>query len=228
MNQYVIMGAGNSSTSVIEDSLLDLPTPRTFHIVAEKTSLEGICRVYDWLLDNKEKYVAYHNGNAPTVLCDSAAKVVSDNDPQSVMLSVAEAGKMGVLYLWDDKDEFGSTQQVMSLIDRGFTVIDLTQGLTPFRLVDDVKNDTVDSLPPVTKQEYEEMPIASLRQQAKAQGASDKDMESKETIVAFLTNESNEEKVAEDDAVVVVVVFKDQTTKTFKSTVHDINLFFKK
>ena len=228
MNQYVIMGAGNSSTSVIEDSLSDLPTPRTFHIVAEKTSLEGVCRVYDWLLDNGEKYIAYHNGNAPTVLCDSAVKTVSDNDPQSVMLSVAKAGKMSVLYLWNDKDEFGSTQQVTSLIDSGFTVIDLTQGLTPFRLVDDVKNDTVDSLPPVTKQEYEEMPIATLRQQAKAQGAAIKDMESKETIIDFLTDDSEEKKIAEDDAVVVVVVFKDQTTKTFKSTVHDVNSFLKK
>lgn len=228
MNQYVIMGAGNSSTSVIEDSLSDLPTPRTFHIVAEKTNLEGICRVYDWLLDNGEKYVAYHNGNAPTVLCDNAVKTVSDSDPQSMLLSVAHAGKITVLYLWNDADEFGSTSQVTSLIDEGLTVIDLTQGLTPFRLVDEVKNDTVDSLPPVTKQEYEEMPIATLRQQAKAQGAAIKDMESKEAIIEFLTDDSKEEKIAEDDTVVVVVVFKDQTTKTFKSTVHDINSFLKK
>lgn len=228
MNQYVILGAGNSSTSVIEDSLSDLPTPRTFHIVAEKTSAEGICRVYDWLLDNGEKYVAYHSGDAPTVLCDNAVKTVSDGDPHFTMLSVAKAGNMSVLYLWNDEDSNGSTDVVTSLIDSGLTVIDLTQGLTPFRLVEEVKNDTVDSLPPVTRKEYEDMPIATLRQQAKAQGATDKHFESKETIIDFLTEPSKEEKVSEDDAVVVVVVFKDQTTKTFKSTVQDINLFFKK
>lgn len=228
MNQYVVIGAGNSSTSVIEDSLSDLPSPRTFHIVAEKTNNEGICRVYDWLLDNSEKYVAYHDGNAPTVLCDSAVKSVQDSDPYSTVLSVAKAGNMEVLYLWNDADNDASTNAVTSLIDSGLRVIDLTQGLTPFRLVEEVKNDTVDSLPPVTRQEYEKMPIAELRQQAKAQGASDEDFVSKETIIEFLTEPSKEEEISEDDAVVVVVVFKDQTTKTFKSTVHSINSFFEK
>jgi len=104
----------------------------------------------------------------------------------------------------------------------------LTQGLTPFRLVENLKNDTVDSLPPVTRKEYEDMPIAMLRQQAKAQGATDKEFVSKETIIQFLTEASKEENVSEDDAVVVVVVFKDQTTKTFKSTIENINLFFGK
>jgi len=228
MNQYVIMGAGNSSTSVIEDSLSDLPTPRTFHIVAEKTSAEGICRVYDWLLDNGEKYVAYHNGDAPTVLCDSAVKNVGDSDPYLTMLSVAKAGNMEVLYLWNDADNNNSTNHVTSLIDAGLRVIDLTQGLTPFRLVEDVKNDTVDSLPPVTRKEYEDMPIATLRQQAKAQGAADKHFVSKENIIDFLTGASEAKQVWEDDAVVVTVVYKDQTTKTFKSTVHNINLFMNK
>jgi len=228
MNQYVIVGAGTSSTSVIEDSLSDLPTPRTFHIVAEKTSAEGICRVYDWLIDNGEKYIAYHNGNAPTILCDNAIKAVSDGDPHLTMLSVAKAGKMEVLYLWNDADNNDSTNHVTSLIDSGLTVIDLTQGLTPFRLVEEVKNDTVDSLPPVTRKEYEDMPIATLRQQAKAQGAADKHFVSKETIIDFLTGASETKQVWEDDAVVVTVVYKDQTTKTFKSTVHNINLFMNK
>jgi len=228
MNQYVITGTGDSSLSVIEDSLSDLPTPRTFHIVAEKTNAEGICRVYDWLLDNGEKFVAYHNGNAPSILCDNAVTSVADNDPHSTILNVAKAGKMEVLYLWNNADNDGSTNLVTSLIDRGLTVIDLTQGLTPFRLVENLKNDTVDSLPPVTRKEYEDMPIAMLRQQAKAQGATDKEFVSKETIIQFLTEASKEENVSEDDAVVVVVVFKDQTTKTFKSTIENINLFFGK
>ena len=222
------MGVGNSSPNVIEDSLSDVPSPRTFHILAKKTNDDGICRVYDWLLDNGEKYVAYHDGNAPTVLCDHATKSVSDSDPVATMLSVAKAGKMNILYLWNDSDQGASTNEVTSLIESGYTVIDLTQGLTPFRMVDDVQNDTVDSLPPVTRKEYEEMPVATLRQQAKAQGAKDNHLESKETIIDFLTDASKEEKVSEDDAVVVVVVFKDQTTKTFKSTVQDINLILKK
>lgn len=228
MNQYVITGTGDSSLSVIEDSLSDLPTPRTFHIVAEKTNAEGICRVYDWLLDNGEKFVAYHNGNAPSILCDNAVTSVADNDPHSTILNVAKAEKMEVLYLWNNADNDGSTNLVTSLIDRGLTVIDLTQGLTPFRLVENLKNDTVDSLPPVTRKEYEDMPIAMLRQQAKAQGAADKHFVSKENIIDFLTGASETEQVWEDDAVVVTVVYKDQTTKTFKSTVHNINLFMNK
>jgi hypothetical protein len=226
MNQYVIVGAGNSSLSVIEDSLSDLPTPRTFHVLARKTKDTGVCRVYDWLLDNKERYLAYHDGNAPAILCKNAVSTICDSNAGLAMMNAAKLEKMTVLYLWDENNGDNSTAEVTSLIDDGFTVIDLTQGLTPFRLVDTVENNTVDSLSPVTRKEYEEMSDTELRQQAKAQGATDKDFASKETIIDFLTESSKEKKVSEDDAVVVVVVFKDQTTKTFKSTVHDINSFF--
>lgn len=226
MNNYVVMGSGNSSAGIIEDSLADLPSPRTFHIVAEKTSKEGPCRVYDWLLDNGEKFVSYHNNSAPTVLIDSASRTVTSQEPSVDLEDVAVAGKMTVLYLFDDSSDSRDNIKVISLLDRGVNVLDLTQGLTPFLIEDDVVNDTVDSIPPITRKEYEEMPLKELRQQAKAHGAQQETFVSKDDIIDFLVSTSEPEEVWEDDAVVVIVVHKNQKTQTFKSTATQIKTLF--
>lgn len=82
-------------------------------------------------------------------------------------------------------------KDVTKLIDSGLRVLDLTQGLTPFLVVDNTKevNDTVDSLKPVTREEYEEMPLASLKQQAAAHGVPDNKLQSKKEMIEALVEE---------------------------------------
>lgn len=225
MNQYIIMGDGNSSPNVIEDSLADLPKPRTFHLCVEKTKKEGISRVYDWLLDNKETFVAYNAGDAPKILLDSSSRVVNGEYPYIDMEEVALSGKIPVLYLYDDDEDKGEgnvTNHIMSMIDRGIRVLDLTQGLTPFLIVeedaDKVVNDTVDTLPPLTRKDYEAMPLATLKQHANAQGLGDKNLPSKSTIISALLGESEEEQVAEKVAASVIIILDKLDPQVFKVT----------
>jgi len=189
MNQFVILGVGNTSENIIEDCLFDLPKDSMYHIYTYRTNLEGVCRVYDWLLDNKASYIAYHNNTAPVMLTNEATKAVESTIDE--MIDVARNIKATVLYLWNDKDEVESEKDVTKLIDSGLRVLDLTQGLTPFLIVDNKKevNDTVDSLKPVTREEYEEMPLASLKQQAAAHGVPDNKLKSKEEMIEALIEE---------------------------------------
>jgi len=189
MNQFLILGVGNTSENIIEDCLFDLPKDSMYHVYTYRTSLEGVCRVYDWLLDNKASYIAYHNNTAPEILTNEATKAVESTTDE--MIDVARNIKATVLYLWNDKDETGSEKEVTKLIDSGLRVLDLTQGLTPFLVVDNKKevNDTVDSLKPVTREEYEEMPLASLKQQAAAHGVPDNKLQSKEEMIEALVEE---------------------------------------
>lgn len=220
MNHFVVLGEGNSSANVIEDGLADLPKDSTFHVYTYKTGDEGPCRVYDWLLDNGVKYFAYHNNTAPKVLVESSAKAIETPTPVEDMVEFAKNVKATVLYLWNDKDEKRSEEAVTTLVDMGIRVLDLTQGLTPFMLVEEEKekNDTVDTLAPLTRKDYEAMPLATLKQHAVAQGINEKHFSTKESIINALLGESNEEQVAKDGAVTVVFVFEDTTTKAVKVT----------
>lgn len=188
MTQFLILGNGNSSENIIEDCLFDLPKDSVFHIYAYRTSEEGVCRVYDWLLDNKASYVAYHNKMAPQLLINSSIKTVESSVEE--MIDVARGLKATILYLWNEKNESQCEKEVTKLIDAGIKVLDLTQGLTPFLIVDVKKVDSgTDLLKPITREEYEDMSLSSLKQQATAQGVSEKNMTSKEKIIDELTKE---------------------------------------
>lgn len=222
MSHFVVLGQGNSSANVIEDGLADLPKDSTFHIYTYKTSDEGVCRAYDWLLDNKATYVAYHNNASPQVLLNSAAKVVETDSPIEEMVEVAKSLKATVLYLWDDTNEKRSEEGVTTLIDMGLRVLDLTQGLTPFMLVDEKKevNDTVDSLPPVSREEYLEMSDAVVKQHAKAHGIDASMKATKEELIDALCGESDTKEGSDERAATVIVVLNEHTTKVFKVTEH--------
>lgn len=209
MNHFIILGKGSTSENIIEDCLFDLPKDSTFYIYTYRTNLDGVCRVYDWLLDNKAQYVAYHNSTAPPILTNSARVVVEASVDE--MLTVSRSLKSTVLYLWDDKNEAESEKQVTELIDSGLRVLDLTQGLTPFLIVDNKKevNSTVDSLKPVTREEYEDMPLASLKQQAAAHGVLEKKLVSKEKII---------EELLKDEPTSTVVIVTPKHSQTFSVT----------
>lgn len=209
MNHFIILGKGSTSENIIEDCLFDLPKDSTFYIYTYRTNLDGVCRVYDWLLDNKAQYVAYHNNTAPPILTNSARVVVEASVDE--MLTVSRSLKSTVLYLWDDKNEVESEKQVTELIDSGLRVLDLTQGLTPFLIVDNKKeiNSTVDSLKPVTREEYEDMPLASLKQQAAAHGVLEKKLVSKEKII---------EELLKDEPTSTVVIVTPKHSQTFSVT----------
>lgn len=223
MNTYIIMGTGNSAQNVIEDSLNDLPKPRTFQVIVEKTKEEGISRVYDWLLDNNEEFVAHKkNDDVPKILLTSAKSVVDpcriSSTSKEFIKETVDSGAT-VLYLWNDKDSAGCEKEVLGLLDDGVTVKDLTQGLTPFlvefpesgshteKTKPVVKNDVVDTLEPFTRKDYESMPKWTIDSQAKAQGLNTMGLD-KEKSIDLLCGLSN---TTTQMPILVIAVLSDGT-----------------
>jgi len=230
MNNYVIIGTGDTSPNIIEDSLGDVLMPRHFHVSLNQTEHEGVCRVYDFLIDKEEKYTGYSNGEAPKLLANKAENVVTSQDVTIDLVDVARKLKATVLYLWDDKNP-NAEREVTAMIDQGLTVLDLTEGLAPFRLIDDtVPVPAEDVLPPLSAKDYEKMPRTTLDQQAKAQGLTPSNFSTKEKLIEALLGEPVEsieyvEPVYAQDGATVVIVFQDQTTCVTRMSNQDaINL----
>lgn len=223
MNHYTILGIGNSAPNVIEDSLRDLPTPRTFHIITERTKSEGKSRVYDWLLDNNEAFVSYFVGDVPKILM-SSAKHYYDCENENVMIDTiidnAIENKSTILYLWDESDAAHCERTVISYIEKGLNVKDLTQGLVPFLIegetkqqpkVDVPKESPVekDELTAFTRADYETMPKWTIDAHAKAQGINTMRMSKEEAINALLYGE----QVDESAHATVIIVCSDGSVR---------------
>jgi hypothetical protein len=223
MNNYVIIGTGDTSPNIIEDSLGDVLMPRHFHVSLNQTEHEGVCRVYDFLIDKEEKYTGYSNAKAPKLLASKAENVVTSQDVTIDLVDVARKLKATVLYLWDDKNP-NAEREVTAMIDQGLTVLDLTEGLAPFRLIDDtVPVPAEDVLPPLSAKDYEKMPRTTLDQQAKAQGLTPSNFSTKEKLIEALLGEPTTPVSA--DGATVVIVFQDQTTCVARMSNQDaINL----
>jgi hypothetical protein len=194
----VILGDGTSSPNVIEESLRDLPSPKAFSIIAKKTTSDGPSRVYDWLLDNEQEFYSYFHGDVPKILV-SKAKHYYDCSSEDVLMDfiLERAGdnKATILYLWNERDVATSEREVIALIEQGFEVKDITQGLVPFLIEGDepqqpkVEVDKKDELVPFNRADYESMPKWTLDAHAKAQGINTMRMSKEEAINALLYEE---------------------------------------
>ena len=215
MNKYVIIGNGDTSPNIIEDCLADLPAPRMFFLEIAQTSQTGLCRVYDWLLDNNEDYVGYYNENAPSVLVTSAFNSIKTPTPVSALKDLAETEGSTILYLWNEEISADCTFEVTEMVDRGLTVLDLTQGLTPFLLVDEPKKvePAKDVLPPLTRSEYESMSVKTLQQQARAQGLDVSNLLKADIINKFLGQEI---ATKTEETVTLIIVYADKTVTSLQ------------
>lgn len=198
MKHYVILGNGTSSPNVIEESLRDLPSPKAFSIVATKTTDDGPSRVYDWMLDNGQEFYSYFHGDVPKILITKAKHYYDCSDNKVMMdiiLEHAADNKATILYLWNEKQSDASEKEVMFLIEQGFEVKDLTQGLVPFLIEGDepqqpkVEVTKEDELTPFNRADYESMPKWTIDAHAKAQGINTMRMSKEEAINALLYGE---------------------------------------
>ena len=131
-----VIGKGNASLNVIEDSLSELVNDSIFVLpwYGGKPD-ESLDRVYTAIIDFGHEYIMVGNRIPRSVLKD--AKDWEDTeDANSAVLNYVQrlAGEKSLLVLWDDAPETEDTLLKAHAI--GIRILDLTNALAPIDVVD--------------------------------------------------------------------------------------------
>ena len=131
-----VIGKGNASLNVIEDSLSELVNDSIFVLpwYGGKPD-ESLDRVYTAIIDFGHEYIMVGNRIPRSVLKD--AKDWEDTeDANSAVLNYVQrlAGEKSLLVLWDDAPETEDTLLKAHAI--GIRLLDLTNALAPIDVVD--------------------------------------------------------------------------------------------
>jgi len=212
-----VIGKGNASLNIIEDSLSELVNDSIFVLpwYGGKPD-ESLDRVYTAIIDFGHEYIMVGNRIPRSVLKD--AKDWEDTeDANSAVLNYVQrlAGEKSLLVLWDDAPETEDT--LLKAHASGIRLLDLTNALAPIDVVDVreveeipevpvVKTDREEALEKVlngikekqiaeeskpeafTEEELRMQPIASLRRQAKLLGIEIEKTTTKEQLIGILLN----------------------------------------
>ena len=212
-----VIGKGNASLNIIEDSLSELVNDSIFVLpwYGGKPD-ESLDRVYTAIIDFGHEYIMVGNRIPRSVLKD--AKDWEDTeDANSAVLNYVQrlAGEKSLLVLWDDSPETEDT--LLKAHASGIRLLDLTNALAPIDVVDVreveeipevpvVKTDREEALEKVlngikekqiaeeskpeafTEDELRMQPIASLRRQAKLLGIEIEKTTTKEQLIGILLN----------------------------------------
>jgi hypothetical protein len=131
-----VIGKGNASLNIIEDSLSELVNDSIFVLpwYGGKPD-ESLDRVYTAIIDFGHEYIMVGNRIPRSVLKD--AKDWEDTeDANSAVLSYVQrlAGEKSLLVLWDDSPETEDT--LLKAHASGIRLLDLTNALAPIDVVD--------------------------------------------------------------------------------------------
>lgn len=192
-----VIGKGNASLNVIEDSLSELVNDSIFVLpwYGGKPD-ESLDRVYTAIIDFGHEYIMVGNRIPRSVLKD--AKDWEDTeDANSAVLNYVQrlAGEKSLLVLWDDAPETEDTLLKAHAV--GIRLLDLTNALAPIDVVDVqevVETPVVEEVigeaksEAFTEEELRSQPIASLRRQAKLLGIEIEKTTTKEQLIGILLN----------------------------------------
>ena len=192
-----VIGKGNASLNVIEDSLSELVNDSIFVLPwyggKPDASLD---RVYTAIIDFGHDYIMVGNRIPRSVLKD--AKDWEDTeDTNSAVLNYVQRleGEKSLLVLWDDAPE--TEDALLKAHAIGIRLLDLTNALAPIDVVDvqeveetPVVEETVEESKSeaFTEAELRSQPIASLRRQAKLLGIEFEKPPTKEQLINALLN----------------------------------------
>ena len=221
-----VIGKGNASLNIIEDSLSELVNDSTFVLpwYGGKPD-ESLDRVYTAIIDFGHEYIMVGNRIPRSVLKD--AKDWEDTeDANSAVLNYVQrlAGEKSLLVLWDDSPETEDT--LLKAHASGIRLLDLTNALAPIDVVDvqEIKEApaVVETLEEVvdapesgafTEVELRSQPIASLRRQAKLLGIEIEKTTTKEQLISILLNGLDdiglvEPAIIEETSATSVVIYR--------------------
>lgn len=221
---YGVIGSGSASRKVIEASLNDIGLEPMFIVPWYGKVTGGLEVVYDWVIDNNAAFSIVARDGAkpvPKALATQATSVVSVDDVDSHIITTLKNREVEglALILWDQEKEGYSVKIASQAIDLRLPTLELTNGLVPIVLDEDVETpqeqeeEKSDDLPDIGDANYaretlEMMPTALVKRMAKDKGF---DPKSKEDAVNMLSGDS--EAIAS-----IIVLMQDGTEIGFNGS----------
>jgi hypothetical protein len=249
---YVIAGKGDVSPEVLAAGLGDLPHPSMFFVPwigSENTRpTEGLRKVYDYLVDEGYDFtlLAKDKASVHPAIAEAADKVVESGNASPELHFDVIPPDATALILWSEEDTEHSEGLVCEYFDRGHTLLDLSNGMTPIQVTDvgttppahEADSPTQkDEIPPITDEDLKSMPDGVRKQLDRSLGNSpaselpedaQKDtavdeMSAEEVEAKILQFVRKEEETDESQYATVVVVLP--TGRSFTTTVPILNLW---
>ena len=249
MGNYVIAGRGDVSSEVLEAGLKDLPHPSMFYVpwIGSQNTRpsEGLRKVYDYLVDEGYDFTLFAKDKASVhpVIAEAADEVVESGHSSPELNFDAIPPDATALILWADDFPQHSEGLVCEYFDRGHTLLDLTNGMTPIMVTNDVPTPPTreadsptqkDEIPPITDEDLESMPDGVRKQLERSLGDSPASDLPKETeSIEDLTDEEVEARILQfvqkdeetDESQFATVVVVLPTGRSFVTAVPMLNLW---
>jgi len=239
---YVIAGKGDVSQEILTAGLNDLPGLSLFYVpwIGSQNTRpsEGLRKVYDYLVDGERNFILLAKDKAsvhPTI-AEAADEVVESGSSSPELHFDVIPSDATALILWSDEEHKHSEGLVCAYFDRGHTLLDLTNGLTPIMVADGDELTTTppvdqpdspiqeDEIPPLTEEDIAAMPEGVRKQLDRSLGADEigslTDGEVEAKVLEFVRGEK---EVDESAYATVVVVLP--TGRSFVTSVPLLNLW---
>jgi hypothetical protein len=170
---YVIAGKGDVSPEVLAAGLGDLPHPSMFFVPwigSQNTRpTDGLRKVYDYLVDEGYDFTLLAKDKAAVhpAIAEAADAVMESGSSSPELHFDAIPPDATALILWSEEDPEHSEGLVCEYFDRGHTLLDLTNGMTPIQVTDVATTPPAheadsptqkDEIPPITDEDLESMP----------------------------------------------------------------------
>lgn len=184
MKQYAITGYGDAPEAVIHEGLRELMASgdTLFYVpwvggLKTKPS-EGMRKVYDFLVDNNATFTLLAKARDmihPALA--GAAHQIKESGTEAPDLNFKNLPQETVaLILWDEENPERTDALVCEYFDKGHSLLDLSNGLTPINVVSPVDEppapapvvEQEDELEPLTEEDIDSMPPGVKKQFDKA------------------------------------------------------------
>lgn len=187
MGTYVIAGKGDVSPEVLAAGLGDLPHPSMFFVPwigSQNTRpTDGLRKVYDYLVDEGYDFTLLAKDKAAVhpAIAEAADAVMESGSSSPELHFDAIPPDATALILWSEEDPEHSEGLVCEYFDRGHTLLDLTNGMTPIQVTDVATTPPAheadsptqkDEIPPITDEDLESMPDGVRKQLERSLGDS--------------------------------------------------------
>lgn len=182
---YGVLGTAEVPSEVIQASLNDVSTKVDYLIpwYGVKPIPSALIAVYDWMLDNEASYeiVVQREGTArcPKALQEGAQAIIVADDPsEEIVTRLTNRPVKGLaLLMWNEQNPEESIDIATACIDAKLPCLELSNGLTPVIMEDDIEETKVElkDMPTIDPAEWDRetldvMPASSVKKMAREAG----------------------------------------------------------